>query len=39
MLEKIELKAMEHVLWILAILVRYMRLFGEVAFVLSTGEV
>jgi hypothetical protein len=37
--EKVELRAMEHVLWMLVTLVRYMRLFGEVTFVLSTGEV
>ena len=37
--EKIELRAMEHVLWMLVTLVRYMRLFGEIAFVLSDGEV
>ena len=37
--DKIELKAMEHVLWMLVTIVRCMRLFGEVSFVLSDGEV
>ena len=37
--EKIELKAMEHVLWMLVTLTRYMRYLGEVKFVLSDGSV
>ena len=37
--EKIELRAMEHVLWMLVALVRHMRLLGEIQFVLSTGEI
>ena len=37
--EKIELKAMEHVLWMLVTLTRYMRHLGEVKFVLSDGSV
>ena len=35
--EKIELKAMEHVLWMLVTLTRYMRHLGEVKFVLTDG--
>ena len=35
--EKVELKAMEHVLWMLVTLTRYMRHFGEIKFVLSDG--
>lgn len=37
--EKIELKAMEHSLWMLVTLVRCMRHLGEVEFVLSDGSV
>ena len=35
--EKVELKAMEHVLWMLVTLARYMRHFGEIKFVLCDG--
>ena len=36
--EKNELKAMEHILWMLVTLTRYMRHLGEVEFVLSDGS-
>ena len=36
---KIELKAMEHVLWMLGTLTRYMSHLGEVKFLLSDGSV
>ena len=37
--EKIELRAMEHVLWMSLVLMRFCRHLGEVAFTLSNGEV
>ena len=36
--DKVELRAMEHILWMLVTMVRYMRHFGEVTFVLSNDE-
>eukprot|EP00435_Cladocopium_sp_Y103_P070071 s19_g34.t1 len=36
--EKVELRAMEHILWMLVTIVRHLRFLGEVKFVLTTGE-
>eukprot|EP00435_Cladocopium_sp_Y103_P011809 s4361_g3.t1 len=38
-LERVELRAMEHILWMLVTVVRYLRFFGELNFTLESGEV